>query len=159
MENSQEEKFDPSRWSKSFDEVGHIYDKDSTNIGGGVMCGKYGALLGNNYCTANMDTCPDCIKAEEIKEGIRTIPGKLVPRNIRGIIYFCDFNHKDLTIKVVGGKMLIDSFLALEIFSNTRNPESQLVTGKTAKEVRLGLKVLHANMKNKKWLQELSDCL
>lgn len=59
---------DYSRWAKKFDTVAHItfareQDNGFTNYG--VECGKYGALLGNNYATKDMETCPECIEAQE----------------------------------------------------------------------------------------------
>ncbi|MDA7514187.1 hypothetical protein N8508_00200 [bacterium] len=55
-------KRDCSHWAKKFDKVKHI---PRLRIGGSVECGKYGALLGNNYSTNVMPICPDCIKAKK----------------------------------------------------------------------------------------------
>lgn len=49
-------------WAKKSDVVKHIIDRDSKQTGGGVICGKYGALLGNNYAYDNLLTCPECLK-------------------------------------------------------------------------------------------------
>lgn len=54
-----------SYWGKRSDKVVHVPDYLG-NIGGGVYCGKYGALLGNNYApdllAQDAKICPDCLK-------------------------------------------------------------------------------------------------
>ena len=57
---------DYSRWAKKFDEVAHI--THNREVGGGVECGKFGALLGNNYATKEMPTCKDCQDALKARE-------------------------------------------------------------------------------------------
>ena len=57
----EEVKRDCSKWAKKFDEVKHIPTEDYM----GVKCGKYGALLGNNYATNKMDICPECLEKEK----------------------------------------------------------------------------------------------
>ena len=47
-------------WAKKFDEVAHIVNPASENTGVGVYCGKYGALLGNNYAPGLTEICPIC---------------------------------------------------------------------------------------------------
>ncbi len=47
---------DATKWAKKFDQVKHIPTNDSR----GVECGKYGALLGNNYATESMPICQKC---------------------------------------------------------------------------------------------------
>jgi hypothetical protein len=49
-------KKDVTKWAKKFDQVKHIPNDDSS----GVKCGKYGALLGNNYATISMPICKEC---------------------------------------------------------------------------------------------------
>jgi seryl-tRNA synthetase len=53
---------DFSRWAKKFDKYAHLYS------GSKVACGKWGACLGNNYATTDMETCPDCLEAVEEKQ-------------------------------------------------------------------------------------------
>lgn len=60
MSNQDNNAPDYSRWAKKFDNVAHITHNRS--VGGGVECGKIGALLGNNYATKGMETCPECLK-------------------------------------------------------------------------------------------------
>lgn len=50
-----------SFWAKRFDEFAHIVKKDATNVGGGVYCGKFGALLGSNYASDLTHVCPECL--------------------------------------------------------------------------------------------------
>lgn len=57
---------DYSRWAKKFDEVAHL--THNREVGGGVECGKFGALLGNNYATKEMATCQDCMNELKSKE-------------------------------------------------------------------------------------------
>jgi hypothetical protein len=45
-------------WAKKFDTHAHI----ATVKPYGVLCGKYGALLGNNYAEYLYDVCPECLK-------------------------------------------------------------------------------------------------
>ena len=52
-------KQDVTKWAKKFDQVKHIPTNDSR----GVECGKYGALLGNNYATESMLICEECSKS------------------------------------------------------------------------------------------------
>ncbi len=49
-------KKDVTKWAKKFDQVKHVPTDDSS----GVKCGKYGALLGNNYATMSMPICKEC---------------------------------------------------------------------------------------------------
>ena len=58
-------KQDVTKWAKKFDQVKHIPTND------GVECGKYGALLGNNYATENMPICQECSWIAE-KKATRT---------------------------------------------------------------------------------------
>ncbi len=53
---------DATKWAKKFDQVKHIPTNDSR----GVECGKYGALLGNNYATESMPICQECSHVAEI---------------------------------------------------------------------------------------------
>jgi len=50
-----------SFWAKKFTE-NHIPNRNAQNVGGGVYCGKFGALLGNNYATSERELCEDCLK-------------------------------------------------------------------------------------------------
>jgi hypothetical protein len=54
---------DRLHWAKKFDRVKHITHR--RGVGGGVLCNKYGALLGNNYATQNMPVCQECLKNQK----------------------------------------------------------------------------------------------
>jgi hypothetical protein len=45
-------------WAKRLDHSAHIPTKNPY----GVECGKYGALLGNNYAGDHVQVCPECVK-------------------------------------------------------------------------------------------------
>lgn len=57
-----------SFWAKRSDNVSHIVDNDSKQVGGGVLCGKYGALLGNNYQDDLPELCEECLSKLNIKK-------------------------------------------------------------------------------------------
>lgn len=61
-------------WAKRSDEFGHISDKDSKQVGGGVLCGKYGALLGNNYASRMELICPECLVEYRKREQLTINP-------------------------------------------------------------------------------------
>ncbi len=60
---------DRLHWAKKFDKEKHITHK--RGVGGGVLCDKYGALLGNNYATDVMPVCKECLKQKQ--KSLRTI--------------------------------------------------------------------------------------
>lgn len=51
-----------SFWAKRLDTYAHIVKIDSNNVGGEVYCGRFGALLGNNYASDLTYVCPDCLE-------------------------------------------------------------------------------------------------
>lgn len=59
-------------WAKKLDRFAHIPDDKSTQTGGGVMCGKYGALLGNNYAADHVKVCKECVKKVYEREVAKT---------------------------------------------------------------------------------------
>lgn len=88
---------------------------------------------------------------------MKTILGTDLLKSTRGVLYLCHFNGT--TIIVITEILFTSSFMALEAYANIPNPESQLVTGKTYEEVCEELEILHANMKNRTWLNALKECL
>jgi hypothetical protein len=90
---------------------------------------------------------------------LQTILGTDIPLSTRGILYLCRFNPIAMTIRVVGEKLCDSGWLALELYANIPNPESQLVTGKTYDELITKLHKLHEDMKDKNWLKELYETL
>jgi hypothetical protein len=57
-----------SYWAKRTDEAKHMIDYDSKGVGGSVLCGKYGALLGNNYAHYLDKVCPKCLEIAKERE-------------------------------------------------------------------------------------------
>jgi hypothetical protein len=93
-------------------------------------------------------------------EELKTKLGTDIPLNIRGIFYLCDFRYgSNPTLTVVNEALFESGFDALNLYANTRNPESQLVTGKSYNDLISNLHILHKNMVNKEWLMDLAECL
>ena len=90
---------------------------------------------------------------------MKTILGNEIPETIHGIVYICEFDHKSLSITVEAELMCEEAGLALHLYSEIPNPELQLAMGGTHQEFCKELERLHRNMKDKKWLEELSECL
>jgi hypothetical protein len=88
-----------------------------------------------------------------------TILGTPIPESTRGILYLCYFDIEKKTIQVTQERLYVNSFHALDAYANIPNPESQLVTGKNFADLILNLNMLHNNLKDKNWLEELSNCL
>ena len=86
---------------------------------------------------------------------MKTLLGTEIPKNIRGVFYFCDFNGK--TIKVLGEFFTESAFEALNLYANIPNPESQMASGATYEEMCDDLNKLHNNMKDPEWLAELAE--
>ena len=85
-----------------------------------------------------------------------TKKGVYVSESVRGIVYLCSLEEK----LIVNNELLCDSaFEALNLYANIPNPESQLVQGKTHEELVENLLLLHENMEDPEWLEELRDCL
>jgi len=90
---------------------------------------------------------------------LQTRSGKEIPLNIRGILYLCNYDRTNTTIKVVKELMFTEAFTALNAYSNIPNPESQLVIGKDYNELIKRLHKLHANLINKDWLKKLGGTI
>jgi len=91
---------------------------------------------------------------------LQTKMGTDIPLNIRGIFYLCEYNHsRHPKLTVVDEALFENSFDAVNTYANTRNPESQLVTGKTYDDLISNLHILHKNMGSKKWLMDLVEYL
>jgi hypothetical protein len=88
---------------------------------------------------------------------MKTILGNEIPTFIRGIVYLCNFDGKSISVfREILCPIPSD---ALWIYANTPNPPSQLVTGKTYEELCEQLEILHKNMKDEKWLEELANSI
>lgn len=92
-------------------------------------------------------------------EVLKTIFGTDIPIETRGIVYLCEYNYQDFSLKVFREILCNSAFEAFELYANIPNPESQIAFGKTFDEFIAELNILHKNMKDKKWLKELSDYL
>jgi hypothetical protein len=94
---------------------------------------------------------------------IKTKLGTEVPAHIVGIVYFCRYTPKTetkpATIKVIGEFLSSKHGEALEVYANTRNPESQMVTGKDSKTLTTNLLRLHERLENPKWVDDLGEYL
>lgn len=90
---------------------------------------------------------------------MKTILGTEIPETFKGILYLCEFDYEKLSIKVIKEILCENAGFALSLYAEIPNPESQLVMGKTYEELCMKLEELHKNMKDKEWLEELSNCL
>ena len=90
---------------------------------------------------------------------MKTLLGTEIPKSIRGVVYLCHFDSFNLKITVENELLCTSSLVALEFYSEIPNPESQLAMGSTYEKLCAELEKLHKNMKDEKWLQELSEQL
>jgi hypothetical protein len=92
---------------------------------------------------------------------MKTILGTEIPENIRGIVYLCHFDYMpDPPVLTVVREILCeDAFQALTLYAEIPNPPSQLAYGKTYKDLCWELSNLYNNMKDPKWLKELSESI
>jgi len=90
---------------------------------------------------------------------MKTLSGKDIPESTRGIFYVCKFDYTALTLEVTLEALFDSAFDALNVYANTPNPESQLVTGKTYEELVENVEAFNADIKDPEWLLELSKCL
>lgn len=90
---------------------------------------------------------------------MKTLLGSPIPESTRGIVYLCLFDYAKMKITVVKEIFCTTCHLALHLYSEIPNPESQVVMGKTYEEVLIELEKLHKNMENPIWLKELSEQL
>lgn len=88
-----------------------------------------------------------------------TYLGYPIHKKTRGIVYLCDYDHQNKTIKVIGELMFNHPTSALEAYANIPNPESQMAYGWTFEEFIEDLNKLHMNMNDPIWLKELGDRL
>jgi len=92
---------------------------------------------------------------------MKTILGTEIPENIRGIVYLCTLEVTDHELElIVEREILCDStFLAITLYAEIPNPESQVAIGKTKEAFEKELEILHKNMKDLVWLQQLEGQL
>ena len=88
---------------------------------------------------------------------LQTLDGIEVELTTRGILYICKLSKID--IKVKGSIQFEYSFDALNAYANTRNPESQLITGETYDELIKNMHTLHGMMEKESWLHMLRESI
>ena len=87
---------------------------------------------------------------------IKTKLGAEIPENIRGVFYICELEDD---IKVLNEILCESSSEALNLYSNIPNPESQLVMGRTHKELLIEVDKLNHDLDDPKWVTELKECI
>lgn len=90
---------------------------------------------------------------------MQTLKGTIIQDLHRGVLYLCELDHQQKKLKVHSEIIFCCAFQALEAYANIPNPESQLVTGKTKEELEKNLEVLHKNIKDPKWVEDLMECI
>jgi hypothetical protein len=90
---------------------------------------------------------------------MKTLLGTILPENTRGVVYLCVFDYAKMKISVTKELICSTSFLALTLYAEIPNPESQVAMGCTFEELIIELEELHKNMENPIWLKELSEQL
>lgn len=90
---------------------------------------------------------------------MKTILGKEIPTVTRGILYLCEYKYQPPSIEVMAEALFMESWQALDAYASIPNPESQLVTGKTYKQLIENLELLHKNLTNPVWVKELAEYL
>ena len=90
---------------------------------------------------------------------LQTWLGNDIPTSVRGIVYLCKYDFTNKTIKVVRELLFDSAFASLNAYANIPNPESQQVSGRTYNELISNLHLLHDKLRNKEWVENLSDYL
>jgi len=90
---------------------------------------------------------------------MKTKLGTRIPKNIRGILYLCKYDRINKKLNVVNEILCESAFDALNYYANIPNPESQLASGKTYKDLIKNLKLLHKNIIDPEWISELEECI
>lgn len=88
---------------------------------------------------------------------LQTKLGTDIPVTTRGIVYLCKLY--DDKLDVINEILCDSSFDALNYYSNIRNPESQLITGKDYDELITNMHNLHNRMSDKKWINVLKESI
>ena len=88
-----------------------------------------------------------------------TILGTKVKEGCKGVLYLCELDYENKTLKVHHEMFYTSIFGAIEAYANIPNPESQLVTGKTYEDLKEELKRLHKNMQDPEWVEMLIELI
>lgn len=94
-----------------------------------------------------------------MNEPLTTKSGKAIPEDCRGIVYLCDFNRKENTLKITKELGFYTPGEALEAYANIPNPESQMASGKTFEAFAQELRALHKRMDDPEWIRDLGNYL
>ena len=90
---------------------------------------------------------------------MKTFTGNPIPEDTLGILYLCEYDRGNQTIKVRGEVTFPSAFDALQAYCNIPNPESQMASGGTKEEFEKDLIILHGKLNDPEWVRELSDCI
>lgn len=90
---------------------------------------------------------------------MKTLLGTEVPLTARAVFYVCFYHQDKVELNVIKEVISDSQNTGLELYSETRNPESQLALGRTNEELLNELTQLHKNMTNKKWVKDLANYL
>jgi len=90
---------------------------------------------------------------------MKTFLGNEIQENTLGILYLCEYNYKDNTMKVGTVIEFEESFQALQAYATIRVPESQLAIGQTREKFEHELESLHNKLNDPKWVKRLAEYL
>lgn len=89
----------------------------------------------------------------------KSFMGSTFPESCRGVLYICEYEHSDKTLKVVKELLFDDAFTAMTYYSEIPNAASQVATGSSKEQFQKEVKALHSRMLDKSWVEQLSDYL
>lgn len=90
---------------------------------------------------------------------MKTKLNNLILSDTLAVLYLCKYDINSKKLNVIKELQFHDSYIALQMYANIPNPESQLVTGKTNDELVDNLKRLHENMEDPFWLNNLEESI
>ena len=89
----------------------------------------------------------------------KTFLGKNIPEGVLGIVYLCDYNRKEETIRVVKEVMFAKAMHAMDFYANTPNPESHVAIGSTRDRLLSAVETLNKLLKDAVYLKDLKEYL
>lgn len=84
---------------------------------------------------------------------MKDLLGVNISENMRGIIYFCDFNYVNNTVKILLALKMSSVAVAIDFYDDLGQSSYQLAVGDTYEELCDSLTALHRNLKNPRWIQ------
>ena len=90
---------------------------------------------------------------------MKTFLGEDIPEGTMGLVYACKYNTENKTIKVLTQYFFDTPHLALQFYSEFKNPESLLAMGNTVEKFEVELTSIHRNLNNPGWVKELEEYL